>query len=113
MPYTKCGTCEYGRTEQCTFPLTCHGGNSWKSRSESLKIREAGMDIDLDKTCESCKYNGLECFNVVGMCDDYDKWESRAEVVREELLNTIRGTLTKEEFQGYCLGKYLEATYEG
>lgn len=113
----KCSTCEYGRTEQCTFPLVCYGGRSWKSRSESLKIGVRKMeyiDYDLDKTCDSCKYISLgDCFPEVGACSDYDKWESaeEAEEVGEDLLTIIRGTLTKEEFQGYCLGKYLEATY--
>ncbi len=77
--------------------------------------------MDMDKTCDTCKYGeNVECFDVVGMCDDYSKWESEEQEgqgeeksVGEDLLTTIRGTLTKEEFQGYCLGKYLEATYEG
>jgi hypothetical protein len=80
-------------------------------------------DMDMDKTCDTCKHGeNVECFDVVGMCDDYSKWESDVEgeeeeeeekSVGEDLLTIIRGTLTKEEFQGYCLGKYLEATYEG
>lgn len=117
MLLTKCSTCEYGRTEQCTFPLICYGGRSWKSRSESLKIKVEEETMDMDKTCDSCEYgDDYECFQAVGHCEDYSKWEPVSEVkeeepVGEDLLTIIRDTLTPTEFQGYCLGKYLEATY--
>jgi len=61
----KCATCEHGRTEICSAESICLSASAWEPREEYVV-----------KTCDDCKYGDDECFEVVGMCDDYDKWES-------------------------------------
>ena len=30
-----------------------------------------------DRECESCRYDGMECWKKIGECFDWNKWEPR------------------------------------
>jgi len=67
MNKIRCDECEHQNTLCGTFDHCCTHPGGYHDYFE----------VKVIKSCFNCKYQDTTCYNTVGYCEEYDKWEPK------------------------------------